>query len=258
MIFIKKVLNFLIYFALKKFKLLLKKSRGAILIEFAFAIPVLVLVLYFGTDVPLAYRISLKLQKTSELYAQMLINMLHKHGSKVLSEDYLNGISKSVGLTLPGIARSKKLPFNLSTYIACIVGKGDDKFKVLWCINVNNNLEENSVTCLSDKYDYSTVNVNSASYTGSIKKLKIQNGEKKLLIETVVWYTDTSKRGFNTYFYLLTIPGKTIFPSNAKIFGDRTAIITPHTTIPVTSPIVPNPETNVPVTSPTVPNPEAE
>jgi hypothetical protein len=234
MIFIKKILDFFTRFIRKKFKFLSKKSRGAILIEFAFAIPVLILVLYFGTDVPLAYRISLKLQKTSELYAQMLMNMLQKQGERVLSENYLINISRGVGLILPGASKGS-LPFYLSTYIVCIVGISNDKFKVLWSIQVNNNLENNQITCLNDKYDYSVLSVDSAAHTGNIKKLKIQKGEKKLLVESVAWYTDTSKRGFNKYFYLLAIPGK--MKNSTRIFGDRTAIITPLEPIPDTSPL---------------------
>ncbi|MDR0678396.1 MAG: hypothetical protein LBF44_02565 [Holosporaceae bacterium] len=242
MVFITKIWNFFIRFTQKKLRFLLKKVRGAILIEFAFAIPVLILILYFGTDVPLAYRISLKLQKISELYAQMLMNILQKHGVLALSENYLIEISRSVGLILPGASRSKKLPFNLSTYIACVVGVGGDKFKVLWCIHVNNDLENGTIKCFVDEYNYSTIQADSKAYTGNIKKLKIQNEEKKLLIENVVWYTDSSKRGFNRYFYLLTIPGKTV-NDYAKVFGDRTAIITPlEITIPDVSPINKTPD----------------
>jgi hypothetical protein len=206
-------------------KTLSLKYAGAILIEFAFAIPVLVIVLYFGLDVPMAYRISTKLHKFSELYSQILLNSTKQRVAKLLTLADLKNTSRSVGLALTGIFQNTRYPFNLSTYVICVKGTGGNQFAIKWCVHIKNELNTGIISNDST-YTYSTVQSGHSGHGGNIKTLTIQKDEVKLLVETVAWYDSLNSRGFNNVFYLLAIPGKTI--SGAKTFGDRTAVITPY------------------------------
>ncbi|MDR2158357.1 MAG: hypothetical protein LBO02_03520 [Holosporaceae bacterium] len=225
MIFLKKIIDKFGRLRPWKNRLPSIKSAGAILIEFAFGIPILVMILYFGLDVPQAYRISTKLHKLSELYSQMLINMSKQRESKAVTIADLKNISRSVGLSLTGTLKNKRYPFNLSTYIICIKGDGKNSFKNKWCVHIKNNLTTGEITNSAD-YRYSTLEEAHSQHIGNIKALSIAKDEIKLLVETVAWYDASSPRGFNSEFYLLTIPGK--IKNGAKTFGDRTAIVTPH------------------------------
>jgi hypothetical protein len=215
-----------LYHRLKRKSFLKRKSMGAILIEFAFAVPILIIILFFILDVPLAYRISQKLQKTSELYAQMLMNLIQCSANKTITTTDLINISRSVGFVFTGVYTNSQYPFHLSTYVTRIKGKGGNNFNITQHFHIDNNLATGGGGCGTD-YSYSTIEASKTTHTGNIKSLIIQQDEEKILVETVAWYkTSDSPRGFNKGFYLLTIPGKT--KNGAKTFGDRTSIITPH------------------------------
>jgi hypothetical protein len=201
-------------------KKLFKDSKGAILIEFAFAIPVLVIVLYFVLDVPQAYIVSLKLQKTSELYGQILMNLTKKRNSRLITIQDLKYVSKSVGLVFTGVVENPRFPFFLSTYVSYVEGT-DGTPSIKWTVHIQNNLatgevfQDGDMSLCSDYFSESF-----------IKDLNIKKGEKKLIIETAAWYKSGNSRGFNNMFYLLTIPGKT--KNGAKVLGDKVGVITPE------------------------------
>jgi hypothetical protein len=205
-----------------------KNLKGGIVVEFAFAVPLLIMVLYFCMDVPQVYRITANLQRTSELYAQLLLNVIKMRISKELTQLDLKNISQVVGFTFTGIEKGLNHPFYLSTYITYIEGSGSDKMKVKWCVHLKNKLSTTSVDVETERYDYSAIQA-STTQLSSIKSLSgfaIQKGEFKLLIETVIWCDDSpTERGFNKYFVMISIPGTK--KGNAKILGSRFAIVTP-------------------------------
>ncbi|MDR1334406.1 MAG: hypothetical protein LBJ71_04250 [Holosporaceae bacterium] len=209
-----------------------KKHRGAVLIEFAFAIPFLIIVLYFGLDVPTAHRLSSKLYKTSELYAQMIINVTRNQSPNTLTQNNLKQISRIAGLVFTGVENSTLQPFTLSTYIVAVkgTGSGDNKgFSVLWSIRVDNILNNTaSPTITIDDYTHAIItSKNMTAHNGSIRNLIIQRDEIKLFIETVANYNiDNGARGFNNKLYLMTIPGRVV--NGTRVFGDKTAIVTPY------------------------------
>jgi cbb3-type cytochrome oxidase subunit 3 len=215
---------------------ILQKVKGGVLVEFAFSAPLLVMVMFFALDVPLAYRISAKLQKTSELYAQMLLNTVEKKPFEGLNEDDLKNISKAVGLTFTGVIGSdekpnSQYPFSMSTHVTCIKCDTSGSFAIKWSMHIENDLRTGQISSSSNDYAYS-VNIsknNITSFMGSLKSFKTYKGEFKLLVETIAWYNDTSGRGFNQKFYLLAIPGK--IQNDVKILGDRYAVITPGETL---------------------------
>jgi hypothetical protein len=209
----------------------LKKYKGAVLIEFAFAIPLLVIILYFALDVPTAHRLSSKMYKTSELFAQVLINITKNQYPKTLTRNNLQDASRIVGLVFTGVEKSMLQSFTLSTYVIAIKGASDGNFDVMWGVRVDNvlnsdNLPQLTVSSTLDDYSRFIIDQNSMTHSGNIRNLIIQKDEVKLLIETVANYnTAGNARGFNGGLYLMTIPGR-LKDGNIRMFGDKTAIIT--------------------------------
>ncbi|MDR1236120.1 MAG: hypothetical protein LBJ96_03870 [Holosporaceae bacterium] len=216
----------------RRIRLWLKKYKGAVLIEFAFSIPLLVIILYFALDVPTAHRLSSKMYKASELFAQILINTTKNQYPQTLTLNNLKNASRIVGLVFTGVEKSMLQPFTLSTYVIAIRGRGGDSsndFTVLWGVridNVLNSIDSPTTIDINTSTDvHSMINRNSTTPSGNITNLTIQKDEVKLLIETVATYnTAGNARGFNGGLYLMTIPGRLI--GDTRIFGDKTAIIT--------------------------------
>lgn len=90
-------------------KIVPKDKKGAILLEFAFSIPILITCLYYSTDVPQAFRMSNKTQWMCELYAQSAINLLNSRDDKRLNIDDLNGLSKLIACCITGTPENADL-----------------------------------------------------------------------------------------------------------------------------------------------------
>ena len=234
---------------------LLKKKfgqRGSVLIEFAFCCPVLIILMFFVLDVPLAYRVIFKMQKMSELTACMIRNTPNRYETKITLND-LKNISKAAGITLTGKLGStenpcRRYPFYLSTYIFCIEGNSSGGFDTQWAVHIKNNLFNGEVVVVDDTaLTYSKLGgVSTFENIKELSSYSIKEGEVKLIIETVSWYNkddsatmegvsgseggnyssmlgDYKKnqnivRGFNKNFYLLSIPGRSI-TADVKAFG---------------------------------------
>ena len=251
----KKLLEIAHLFLKKKFN-----QKGAVLVEFAFCCPVLIIFLFFVLDVPLAYRVVSKMNKMSEVIACMIRNVPGKENLKITLTD-LKNISKASGIIMTGKLGSKsnpctRYPFYLSTYVICIVGTKElNNFEKKWAVHIKNKLYDGTIEATTNTkgenfWAYSQLkNVNSFDKISRFSGYKIQEGEVKLIVETVAWYKegdnsmekvnvsgvrgsgilgDYSKnmhsiRGFNKGFYLLTIPGKT--SGTIKTFGNSYAVI---------------------------------
>lgn len=247
---------------MKRTHLFLKKkfdSKGAVLIEFAFCCPVLIILLFFVLDIPSAYRVVTKMQKMSELTANMIRNVPNKSNTLISLED-LKNISKVAGVTLTGKLGSsskpcKNYPFYLSTYVFCIVGNSGGGYDKKWNVHIKNKLYDGTISVnTNDTTTYSkfqtAINFNTIE---GLENFNIQEGEVKLIIETVAWYDESenasiegvssgsgnnsgsdmfggykknkfSVRGYNKSFYLMTIPGRSI-SSGVKAFGNRYSIM---------------------------------
>ena len=196
------------------------KQRGAILIEFAVAIPVLMTLVYFSYDVPLIYRLSNKMHKLTELFAINLSNSILKNK---ITEDDLKRSLQSVALTTCGVNRNKDYSFNLSMYLTCIKGTSEGTFSVIWRKHVTVPLHEGyeNVSVISDA-EYSIFKKNSTTFPDKMNNISIHTGEMLIIVEGVIWYDDslgTGRKGFNKLFYALTLK-----PS----YKDRLAIIVPN------------------------------
>lgn len=206
------------------FQKIVGKSRGGVLIEFAFSLPLLILVLFFMRDCGTIYRFDTKMKKMSELIAQMIYNSKGSMMSELTLRE-LENISTLVGVTLTGKKGSEKnpldeYPFYFSMYVMCIEGTTENKFLTKWCVHIQNNLKTGHVIGISENPPlYSRFNSST---------LNIQEGEIKLVIETVAWYKENkSSRGFNSKFHLMRIK-HTNASNNAILFGNTFSVITPQ------------------------------
>lgn len=202
------------------------KSKGGVLIEFAFGIPILILMLYFCFDVPSAYRLMHKLNTSSRMAATMLMNInMYKFDKRITAKN-LEKIVQLLGIYFSGNVKNQ-LPYNLSLYVTCVKGTGGNGFSTIWSGAANINLQDRSVTSgetfngatkiQGSEFSQSAI-LNDSLSSSSISDFQINAGEIKFVVETFIWYDNTSTdtesgntaRGFNTGFYMLKLPLQSI------------------------------------------------
>ncbi len=232
-------------------------QNGVVLVEFAFCCPVLIILLFFVLDIPLAYRVVTKMQKMSELTSCMIRNVPNKNNTLITIQD-LKNISMAAGVYLTGRLGSssnpcKHYPFYLSTYIFCVEGNSSGGFDKKWNVHIKNNLYNGSITVnKNDTTEYSRLqNANTFLNVNGLENFSIHEGEMKLIVETVAWYNETESssmegvpingqvgsgmfgdygknksrvRGYNKNFYLITIPGRSV-KIGEKAFGNGFSIM---------------------------------
>lgn len=196
----------------------MKEAKGGVLIEFAFGIPILILMLYFCFDVPSAYRLMHKLNTSSRIAATMLMNINLHQLDKRITKQTLEEIVKILAIYFSGNVKNS-LPYNLSLYVTCVQGNGRNSFSTIWSGAANINLKNRSVTSseafnnmaniVGAEFSQSAMLRNSLA-SSSIANFQIATGEIKFIVETFIWYDSGSSRGFNVGFYMLKLPLQSI------------------------------------------------
>ena len=173
---------------LKRLKLLKKKNVGAILIEFAFAIPVLIAILYFIMDAPLLRLYQLKLKNTAYFAANLIQNISDQRENRAITKRDLNQITIC---SFANIYRGLSI-FNENhsqyghIYAYYVVGDDNDKATVKWVwdsgepgIDPNNPKNSNSYTS-GASVNNSIVKFSTSAVANTIHKdLTIKKGEVK-------------------------------------------------------------------------------
>ena len=123
-------------------KIFQKDRKGAILLEFAFSVPVLITCLYYAIDIPQAFRISNKAYLISELYAQCVVNLVESRADKEINTGDLKNLSKLMGCCITGGAnnvdlKGVKIVIDLKGVIFQRSSDGD----YFWCRLVTNKYE---------------------------------------------------------------------------------------------------------------------
>ena len=180
---------------LKKLKLLKKKNIGAILIEFAFAIPVLIAILYFIMDAPLLRLYQLKLKNTAYFAANLIQNISDQRENKTISKKDLNQITicafanlyRGLSIFNPNHSQYGHI------YAYYVVGDDNDKATVKWVwdsgepgTNPNNPTGSNAYTS-GTSINNSIVKFSSAAVANTIHKdLTIKKGEVKIILDVSI------------------------------------------------------------------------
>lgn len=193
-----------------------KCKRGAILIEFAFGMPILVLMMYFCLDVPRAYQFINKLRTCSEMAADLITNVYSYEGDTSISIEELKYVSRALEIYFFGnpSRKSQEYDFNISTYITCVTGTEDGKFKINWVVGVDNDISNHKISAYrsskgavkmegftSTKSSKISSDLNNTEF----KDFVVQNGDTKLIVEAFVW-RKSENRGFNKQFYMMSLP----------------------------------------------------
>lgn len=204
-------------------------SKGAVLIEFAFGLPILVLMMYFCLDVPKAYQFVNKLTTCSEMAADLITNVYSYSGDSNISIEDLRYVSKALEIYFLGNpAKQQEYGFNISMYITCVTGIDGGNFKTNWVVGVDNDISNQRISVYRSfqkgsipfegfsetKSQAISSNLNNTEF----KNFEIGKGDIKLIVEAFVWRKSDS-RGFNKQFYMMSLP--------MKLVANKFVVITP-------------------------------
>lgn len=201
------------------------RSKGGVLIELAFGVPILILMMYFCLDIPKAYQFVNKIQTASELTAAMILNVKAGEIDKTLSLEDLKYVSRALKIYFLGNPNVKGEEFHIFTYVTCVTGE-KGKIKKNWSVGIDNDVskpnrietytDSSSLDKFSGAASHSiSENLNNTSFSG----FGINEGETKLIVETFVWQEETAL-GINKRFYMMSLP--------MSLIGNRFAVVTPH------------------------------
>jgi hypothetical protein len=177
---------------------------GAIFIEFAIAIPILIAIIYYLHDSPTDKRIQAKVSLCAHETVNILQNISqNRKNKKITLKDIRHAASAAYLSIYPGTtmwssvtAYPHKHQYGHSScgYITCVKGMSGGKVKIIWRVLTQ------SISYASPVNAGHTVNghvgntviknaVNSISDPSSIyKDLRINEGEMKLLVECSIFY----------------------------------------------------------------------
>jgi len=197
-------------------------NKGAVLIEFAFGIPVLILMMYFCLDVPRVYQLINKLTTSADVASHLISNIHSSVNQSAISKDELKAVGRALEIYFLGNPKVDDIDFNISAYLTCITGIDKNTFKVNWKSVINIDTATHEIT-INDVGNQNFQNAKSTLISDAtmfanteISGLEIDPGEIKLVIETFIW-RDSNKRGFNKLFYMLSIP--------LSLIGNKFAVI---------------------------------
>lgn len=204
-------------------------SKGAILIEFAFGLPILVLMMYFCLDVPRAYQFVNKLTTCSEMAADLITNVYSYSGDNNISIEELKYVSRALEIYFLGNpARQQEYGFNISMYITCVTGIEGGKFKTNWIVGVDNDISNQKISVYRSSQKGSipfegfsetkSQAISSDLNNTEFKNFEIGKGDIKLVVEAFVW-RKSEGRGFNRQFYMMSLP--------MKLVANKFVVITP-------------------------------
>jgi hypothetical protein len=175
---------------------------GAIFVEFAIAIPVLIAIIYYLHDVPKYKRVQAKMEFVAHNMIGMLQN-ISRNGTpeKITLTNIRNIVTGAYLAFYPGMTMyatgSQCLPlghFPLG-YIYYVIGEDNNTASVIWGVHFHmDNLRAYKVECvgMSASHGYSYVQYLRKQVPSKIHpKLVIKPGEVKIIVECVCCYHHT-------------------------------------------------------------------
>lgn len=218
-----------------------RKKIGAILIEFAFAIPILSGALFFMTDAPRYYYIKSKMRSSVHFAANMIQNISQfKKNKKLTCADLSNifcasFINQYSGVQLYAMGGNVyPLGHSFSAYVYYVECYDTNKARVVWAWH-NQNVAESPAQCtsefLSANHGNSMVRYVSeqsspeAIYKNGEDKLTMVKGDAKIIIElSLIPKSVSKKEAAQKSFGFIMMP---IRPSVGESYFSTVTIITP-------------------------------
>lgn len=207
-----------------------RKVKGGILVEFALAVPVLAIILYYASDVPRYSRYKSQMKNSAYMAASMIQNISQDRNNKTISKKDLKIIGISSFLNhFNGLQQF--IPFQTYyglTFLLYVKGLPDGKASVIWMWDSNTPTQPPTT---SSSTSHTTVNTYSSS-TLNVKKnvdpheihkdLIIKEGEVKIILQQTINYGFSDKK---IGFYLLTPTGSGY---SQKCYFHTTIIFSPR------------------------------
>ena len=195
--------------------------RGAILIEFAVCMPILLILLFYIHDLVKLKRYHSQTEFVAQQMANILQNISQKRSNKAITANDIRYAASLAYLSVfPGKTRflsktkTSDLGYNPLGYIYCIKGVSNSKASVLWArrfhaadgdafapdtVVFDNNVKRTNVKNLSE-----------VSPSDIYPTLKINSGEIKIILECAIHYSQ-----WNQYFFSDGRCNRDVSPSQA-------------------------------------------
>lgn len=207
---------------LNRYNFIKNSKEGAILIEFAFAVPILFSLIYYIQDLHHLKQMQDRMKFVATEIASILQNISQNRVNKTITLTDIKHaacaayLSFFPGKTLYNSAfRTSPLGYSVSGHIYCVKGLDDGTASVLWCKRWHSAIETYAPASLTiqEKDRFRTlVNLGTNVAPSAIyKDLKIEKNEIKIIIEAASHCADNLK-----------LPdGKTVAQSGgrAKVYG---------------------------------------
>jgi len=184
----------------------IRKTTGAILIEFAFALPVFLVLLYYIHDLPRLRLMQRKMQFVAYEMSAIIQNIAKQKSVNeevITKKDFADAmklayLSIYTGNTINGtIEPSSKFPYGHYPLTAAIYvrGTGDNKAEGKWKLrsfggNGINAYRTNSNLGGAISLNYQTETTNALTF---YPKLSISQGENKIILQCVLYYDHAGK-----------------------------------------------------------------
>ena len=175
------------------------RNKGAIIVEFAMSVPILIIVIFYVHDLALYAQLKSKTEFVAYSVVSMLQNVSQNRSSRRITLDDIRRIRCAASLivypAMLGFATSgrgssayRSVGHFLSLYIYCVVGTGNNKGKCVWRWDSG---YQNTTVANSDSGTTTGNNLYAVvRYQGSetdtnniYKGLTIKNGEMKIIVE---------------------------------------------------------------------------
>ena len=177
-------------------KLSLASCRGAILIEFAICMPILIILLFYINDLVKIKRYYSQTEFVGQQIANMIQNISQKRTDKRITKTDLQYALASSYLTIypaTGAFSSNdgKLFGNMPmVYIFYVKGEANGTASCIWCRRLHTNTRPNPSATYYENYwnsSESVVNKNGTTPADIYSTLKVNSGDYKIIIETMIW-----------------------------------------------------------------------
>ena len=168
--------------------------RGAIIIEFAFSIPVFMALIYYLHDVPKLQRYQQQMDFVAQQVAQMLQNVSQQRTNKRITQNDIVNVARAAYLTVfPGVSmvpiRNEWLPlgFYIEFYLFGVRGEPNNKASVKWVVKLYFT-QESGVSGSSVINSCVVHNKQHVHPSEICSSLTIKDGEIKIIVECHLRY----------------------------------------------------------------------
>lgn len=175
-------------------------TRGGVLIEFALALPMLVLIVYFFLDISVVEDIQQKNHRVCSIIEQ-LSRVGHK--KKVTKEDFLT-FSKAAILTIAGMPKANKSDIAIDIIWTCLKGTEDGLRKIMWKVHTkmlgDDGLNPFFVESDSETLKLSRImQINGTVDNAQFSNLKLNTGQLAVIVE--LFASRSRDDNFNMFAY---------------------------------------------------------